>query len=305
MPPKVALKKSSRKSITRRTFVKTLPAAGAAAVVAAKTPLTALAQTPTPSAQASPSPSPQPRIKKDDLDHAEKIIGIDFNDKQEEMAPPGVNRLLDSYEAVRKIDVPLDTEPAVVFHPELPGFHVKRAKIKTKFHFGRNEPAQYKSVEDLAFATVPQLAELIRLRKVSSVDLTKMYLSRLKKYGPKLLCVVTLTEDLAMKQAQDADNDLKRGKYRGPLHGIPCSGPRYLPRFRSLSASCACFIARSSVSVTTHKSFGPYFFKRDRYILVRSTDDTLRSRINSASCGTVANARSSTDLYCAGSFLPK
>src|SRR5690349_7631985 len=221
MPPKVAMKKSNRKSITRRAFVKVLPAAGAAAVVASKTPLTAFAQTPTPSAQASPSPSPQLRIKKDDLEHAEKIIGIDFNDKQEDMALPGVNRLLDSYEAVRKIDVPLDTEPAVVFHPELPGFHVKRAKVKTKFRFGRNEPAQFKSVEDLAFATVPQLAELIRTRKVSSVELTTMYLSRLKKYGPRLRCVVTLTEDLAMKQAQDADSDLKRGKYRGPLHGIP------------------------------------------------------------------------------------
>ncbi len=221
MPPKVAMKKSTRKSVTRRTFVKVLPAAGAAVVVASKTPLSVLAQTPTPSAQASPSPSPQLRIKKDDLKHAEKIIGIDFNDKQEDMALPGVNRLLDSYEAVRKIDVPLDTEPAVVFHPELPGFHVKRAKLKTKFRFGRNESAQFKSVEDLAFATVPQLAELIRTRKVSSVELTKMYLSRLKKYAPKLLCVVTLTEDLAMKQAQDADNDLKRGKYRGPLHGIP------------------------------------------------------------------------------------
>src|SRR5689334_11071719 len=229
MPPKVAMKKSNSKSITRRTFVKVLPAAGAAAVVASKTPLIALAQTPTPSAQASPSPSPQAspspspqlRIKKDDLEHAEKIFGIDFNDKQEDMALPGVNRLLDSYEAVRKIDVPLDTEPAVVFHPELPGFHVKRAKVKTKFRFGSNDPAQFKSVEDLAFSTVPQLAELIRTRKVSSVELTKMYLSRLKKYAPKLLCVVTLTEDLAMKQAQDADNDLKRGKHRGPLHGIP------------------------------------------------------------------------------------
>ena len=209
--------------------MKVLPAAGAAALVASKTPLSALAQTPTPTpspvAQASPSPSPQLRIKKDDLEHAEKIIGIDFNDKQEDMALPGVNRLLDSYEAVRKIDVPLDTEPAIVFHPELPGFHVKRDPAKLKFRFGTRfskvEPIEFKSVEDLAFATVPQLAELLRTKKVSSVELTRMYLSRLKKYGPKLLCVVTLTEDLAMKQAEDADKELKRGIYRGRLHGIP------------------------------------------------------------------------------------
>src|SRR5260370_12380025 len=155
------------------------------------------------------------------MHNAEKLIGIELTDKQEEMALPGVNRNLDSYEVVRKIDVPLDTEPAIVFHPALPGFHIKKANAKRKFLFGRNEPAQFKSADDLAFATVPQLAELIRTRKVSSVELTKMYLGRLKKYGPKLLCVVTLTEDLAMKQAQDADNDLKRGKYRGPLHGIP------------------------------------------------------------------------------------
>src|SRR5213080_3392636 len=216
------MNKSKRKSITRRAFVKVLPAAGAAAIVATKAPLMTLAQTPTPTPQASPSPSPAAlRVNKDDLKHAEKIMGIDFNDKEEDMALPGVNRNLDSYDAVRKIEVPLDTEPAIVFHPELPGFHVKRASAKTKFRFGKNEPAQYKSVEDLAFATVPQLAELIRTKKVSSVELTKMYLSRLKKYGPRLRCVVTLTEDLAMKQAQATDDDLKRGKYRGPLHGIP------------------------------------------------------------------------------------
>lgn len=216
------MKKPKQKPITRRTFVKVLPAAGAAVVAASQSPLKSLAQTPTPSPQASPSASPAAlRVKKDDLKHAERIIGIDLNDKEEEMALPGVNRNLDSYEAVRKIDVPLDTEPAVVFHPELPGFHVKRAAAKTKFRFGKNEPAQFKSVEDLAFATVPQLAELVRTKKVSSVELTRMYVARLKKYGPQLRCVVTLTEDLAMKQAQDADNDLKRGKYRGPLHGIP------------------------------------------------------------------------------------
>jgi len=206
--------------LDRRTFVKLLPAAGAAGLAVSSSPLKALAQTATPTPSPRPSPAPM-RITRDMMHDAEKLIGIELTDKQEDMALPGVNRALDSYEVVRKIDVPLDTEPAIVFHPALPGFHVKRAATKTKFKFGRNEPAQFKSIEDLAFATVPQLAELIRTKKVSSVELTKMYVARLKKYGPKLLCVVTLTEDLAMKQAQDADNDLKRGKYRGPLHGIP------------------------------------------------------------------------------------
>src|ERR1041385_8946296 len=85
-----------RKSITRRTFVKVLPAAGAAAIVAAKAPLNALAQTPTPTPQASPSATPAAtRAKKDDLKDAERIIGIDFNEKEEDMALPGVNRTLD------------------------------------------------------------------------------------------------------------------------------------------------------------------------------------------------------------------
>jgi Asp-tRNA(Asn)/Glu-tRNA(Gln) amidotransferase A subunit family amidase len=210
------MKKTKRTSINRRNFVKVLPAAGAAALAVSKAPLRALAQTPTP----TPTPTPM-RISKELMHNAEKLIGIELTDAQETMALRGVNGNLDSYEAVRKIDVPLDTEPAIVFHPALPGFHIKRAPAKVKFRFGRNEPAQFKSAEDLAFATVPQLADLIRTKKVSSVELTRMYLGRLKKYGPKLLCVVTLTEDLAMKQAQAADDDLKRGKYRGPLHGIP------------------------------------------------------------------------------------
>ncbi len=206
-------------SINRRSFVKLLPAAGAAGLAVSGSPLKAIAQTPTPTPQ--PSPTPPLRITREMMHNAEKLIGIEFTDAQEAMALPGVNRNLDSYEANRKIDVPLDTEPAIVFHPARPGFHIKRTNAKTKFKFGKTEPAQFKSVDDLAFATVPQLAELIRTKKVSSLELTKMYLARMKRYGPKLLCVVTLTEDLALKQAADADNDLKRGKYRGPLHGIP------------------------------------------------------------------------------------
>src|SRR5262249_23022813 len=180
------MKKTKRKSLNRRTFVKLLPAAGAAGIVVTKTPLKALAQTPsptppasarpspTPAASASPSPTPPLRITKEMMHNAEQLIGIELTDAQETMALPGVNRSLDSFEVVRKMNVPLDTEPAIAFHPALPEFHVKRAATKTKFRFGKNEPAQFKSIEDLAFATVPELAELIRAKKVSSVELTTM-----------------------------------------------------------------------------------------------------------------------------------
>ena len=211
----------SKTSKSRRSFVKLLPALGAAGLVASRIPINSLAQTPSasPSPSPLPSPTPTPRITKEMLHTTEKLIGIELNDAQEAMALAGVNRNLDSYEAIRKVDVPLDTEPAIAFHPA-------RARkelyvTKNKFRFGKVDVPAFKSVDDLAFATVPQLAELIRTKKVTSTDLTKMYLARLKRFGPKLLCVVTLTEDLALKQAAAADDEIKRGKYRGPLHGIP------------------------------------------------------------------------------------
>ncbi len=201
--------KIKRFPVGRRSFIKLLSALGLTA--ASK----AVGQTPSP----SPSPTPTPRVTKEMMDATEKLIGVELTDAQEAMALGGVNRNLDAYESVRKIDIPLDTEPAIVFHP-------MRAKKelygpRTKFRFGKVELPAFKTVEDLAFATVPQLAELLRTRKITSTELTQMYLSRLKRYGPKLLCVVTLTEELALKQAAAADAEIKRGKYRGPLHGIP------------------------------------------------------------------------------------
>ena len=218
---KKAIRVKHKTSKSRRSFVKLLPALGAAGLVASKTELSALAQTPSPSPLPSPSPSPTltPRITKDMLHTAEKLIGIELTDAQEAMALAGVNRNLDSYETVRKIDIPLDTEPATAFHPA----HARKELHgpRTKFRFSKVDPPAFKSIEELAFATVPQLAELIRTRKITSTELTKMYLARLKRFGPKLLCVVTLTEDLALKQAADADAEIRRGKYRGALHGIP------------------------------------------------------------------------------------
>jgi Asp-tRNA(Asn)/Glu-tRNA(Gln) amidotransferase A subunit family amidase len=203
--------------INRRSFVKLLPAAGAAG--AAITNLDAPPGAAIANAQQAQQQTSQ-RVTKEMLSAAEQLIGIELTDAQEAMALPGVNRNLASYEALRKIEVPLDTEPAIAFHPAPPGkkFNTGKTKIKAS----KIEAPKFKSVEELAFSAVTQLAELVRTKQVSPVELTKMYLGRLKKYGPALLCVVTLTEELALKQAEEAEREIRRGKYRGLLHGIPC-----------------------------------------------------------------------------------
>lgn len=78
-----------------------------------------------------------------------------------------------------------------------------------------------KSIEDAAFLPASELSVLLAKQKISSLDLTRMYLARLKKHDPTLKCVVTLTEDLAMEQAKRADGEIAAGKHRGPLHGVP------------------------------------------------------------------------------------
>lgn len=216
---------SGTKSLSRRTFVKLVPALGAAALATPHLNIASelgqgLSPTPSPTAIPSPSPTPAPlRVTKDMLRQAEKLIGIELTDAQEAMALQNASTNLDRYETLRKIDIPLDTEPATLFHPALPG---RRFNLTArKFKLSKTEAMPFSSLEDLAFATLPQLAEVVRRRKVSPVDLTKMYLARLKKYGPKLNCVVTLTEELALAQATEAEREIKAGKYRGPLHGIP------------------------------------------------------------------------------------
>lgn len=211
-------------NLNRRSFVKLMPAAGAAS-------LTMMAAESV-SAQTAGQQQTAQRVTREMLQATEKLIGIELTEAQENMALPGVNRNLASYEAVRKIDVPLDTEPATAFHPALPGKlkTYRQRAAKSARTLGKSSKAaaakvvapKFASVEDLAFATVAELAELVRTRKVFSVELTKMYLGRLKKYGDKLLNVVTLTEELALQQADAADREIKAGKYRGPLHGIPC-----------------------------------------------------------------------------------
>src|SRR5262245_32320790 len=175
--------------INRRSFVKLLPAAGAAG--AAMTNLDAASGAAITQSQQAQRQATQ-KVTKEMLRAAEQMIGLELTDAQEAMALAGVNRNLASYESLRKIYVPLDTEPATAFHPALlgerPGKKLNTAKTRIKA--SRVEPPKFKSVEDLAFSTVAQLAELVRAKQVSPVELTKMYLARLKKLGLRLPCFV-------------------------------------------------------------------------------------------------------------------
>lgn len=75
--------------------------------------------------------------------------------------------------------------------------------------------------DDLAFLPVRELSNLVRTRQASPVELTRIYLDRCRTFDPRLHCVVTLTEELAMAQAKKAEAEITRGRILGPLHGIP------------------------------------------------------------------------------------
>jgi Asp-tRNA(Asn)/Glu-tRNA(Gln) amidotransferase A subunit family amidase len=211
--------KKSAQQIGRRRFLRAFPAAVAAGVTL---PRVGIAQGRGAAAGQGRGGAP-PRFGKEVLKCAEQIAGLDFTDAEEEAALRGVSGNLTSYEQLRKIDIPADTEPAITFRPYLPGkqpagYSTRNARLTIA------KPARVtvsSALEDLAFEPIPVLASLIESRRITSTDLTRMYLARLKRYGDPLHCVVTLTEELALTQAANADKDIKAGRYRGPLHGIP------------------------------------------------------------------------------------
>jgi Asp-tRNA(Asn)/Glu-tRNA(Gln) amidotransferase A subunit family amidase len=160
------------------------------------------------------------RLTKEMLRDAAGVAGLSFSDAEFDAMLEGVNQNLARYEALHKIALDNSVAPPLYFNPVVPGMKIDRAR--RPFRAGKQDRiARPQNIEDAAFWPVTQLAELIRTKQVKSVELTEMYLARLKRYNPRLTCVVTLTEDLAMRQARDADREIAAGNYRGPLHGIP------------------------------------------------------------------------------------
>jgi len=157
-----------------------------------------------------------------DISSAEKIAGLHFTTKEKEMMLPDLKENLSNYLKMREISLKNSVPPALIFNPLPAGFDLDSFKNKDQFLYDEpKEVAVPDHLEDLAFYSVADLAWLIRNHRISSEFLTRLYLERLKKYGPKLRCLVTLTEELALKQARKADEELAAGHYRGPLHGIP------------------------------------------------------------------------------------
>ena len=154
------------------------------------------------------------------ISEAEKIIGQHFTTAQADSMLNLLNGFNNSYESLHKLNMANSVVPALNFNPVPVGF----VSPDTKNGFKLDKMTSTKmpaDKNDLAFYTIRQLAELVKSKQISSVELTRFFIDRLKKYNPQLLFAVTITEEHALKKAAEADAEIKAGKYRGVLHGIP------------------------------------------------------------------------------------
>jgi Asp-tRNA(Asn)/Glu-tRNA(Gln) amidotransferase A subunit family amidase len=160
------------------------------------------------------------KITKEMIDAAAGVADVAISDEYKQMMLDNLNEQAKGYDAIYALHIPNSVEPALLFDPVLASTKYETQKKATRISAAPNITAP-KNIEDLAFATVRELGELVRTRKVSATALTEMYLERLKRYDAKLKSTVTLTEERARAQAKEADREIATGKYRGPLHGLP------------------------------------------------------------------------------------
>ncbi len=159
------------------------------------------------------------------IEQAGVIAGVSFTEEQRKALVEGLTGLRKSVETVRKLGLPNAVAPCLVFDPVPGGTKLDTVRRPAKFGPAPSVAAISASNEEqVAFSTVRELGEMLRLKKISSMELTKLYLARLRRYDPVLHCVITLTEERAMKQAAAADAAIAAGKYRGGLHGVPWGG---------------------------------------------------------------------------------
>ncbi len=164
--------------------------------------------------------APENPITPSDIAAAEKLLDLNFSAEQRQQMLKTLADRRDQYESIRAAD--LDNSVPLALHFNVNPAEAAPAAVPRSYAISPQPAVQRpRDLEELAFLPVTQLAALLRTRQVSALELTEMYLSRLKRYDAALECVACYTEDLAYEQARRADDEIARGLYRGPLHGIP------------------------------------------------------------------------------------
>lgn len=160
------------------------------------------------------------------VEQAAALAGLIFTPDQVKMMLDGVNGQREDLLAVRKLPLPNAVAPALVFDPVPPGMKLETTRQKPKLALlphvqAEVDPNSESAQESLAYLSVRELGELLQHQKLTSMQLTMMYMGRLRRLDKQLHCVVTMLDDRARELAGRADDEIRKGKYRGPLHGIP------------------------------------------------------------------------------------
>jgi Asp-tRNA(Asn)/Glu-tRNA(Gln) amidotransferase A subunit family amidase len=172
-------------------------------------------------AQSSPITDAMPSITPAMIDAAAVIAGITIADDQKTAMLEMLAGQRESVQAIRDLHMPNAVAPAVIFDPVPGGTLLETVKKPIRMTSAPEVKGLAENPEALAFATVRELAELIKYKRIGSVALTKMYLARLRQYDPRLHFLIAATEERALAQAAAADKEIAAGRYKGPLHGIP------------------------------------------------------------------------------------
>lgn len=151
---------------------------------------------------------------------AEALFDLRFTTAERDSLIDDVIGYTEEYKLIHNFDIPNTLAPVLVFSPIPLGYKPILKNAKNNFAISQNVNLP-DNKEELCYYTVADLSYLVKNKFVSSEELTRIYLERLKRYDPELFCVITLLEDRAIEQAKAMDTELRQGKYRGPLHGIP------------------------------------------------------------------------------------
>jgi len=211
-----------RLDATRRRFLVVSTAAGLGGTLLPGALLALAAGSGEAQAAAADAKTDFAKITPEMIEQAAILAGLSFTEEQRKIMVEGLTDQRDDVVEIRKLNLANAVAPALVFDPVPGGVVLNTERSPARLGPAPSIAGVAVSNEDqVAFATVRQLAELLRGRKATSVELTKLYLARLRRYDPKLHFVITLTEERALAQATAADAEITAGKQRGPLHGIP------------------------------------------------------------------------------------